>query len=261
MMPFRKMIASNLRKVLALDPAIIAPSHGPIHKNPVLILKAYAEWVSGEPKNLVLVPYISMHESTRIMVEHFMDACAARGVRSEQFDLNDSDIGKLAMSLVDAAGMVLGSPMVLAGPHPKVAYAAMLTNSLRPKLKYLSIIGSYGWGGRLSETLLSLTPALNVEVFSPVLAKGLPGEKDFKALDALADSFRDRLVEKPEPPEVKNKTMQKYVCSVCRYVYDPAVGDPDSGIAPGTPFEDIPEDWVCPICQVSKDMFEPLEED
>ena len=55
--------------------------------------------------------------------------------------------------------------------------------------------------------------------------------------------------------------MQKYVCSVCRYTYDPAVGDPDSGIAPGTPFEDIPEDWVCPICQVSKDMFEPLEED
>ena len=48
--------------------------------------------------------------------------------------------------------------------------------------------------------------------------------------------------------------MKKYVCP-CGYVYDPAVGDPDSGIAPGTPVEDIPEDWVCPVCGISKDMF------
>ncbi len=48
-----------------------------------------------------------------------------------------------------------------------------------------------------------------------------------------------------------------YVCSVCGYEYDPAVGDPDGGIAPGTPFEDIPDDWVCPVCGVGKDMFNP----
>lgn len=50
--------------------------------------------------------------------------------------------------------------------------------------------------------------------------------------------------------------MDKYVCTVCGYVYDPEVGDPDSGIAPGTSFEDIPEDWVCPLCGVDKGMFE-----
>ena len=51
--------------------------------------------------------------------------------------------------------------------------------------------------------------------------------------------------------------MQKYVCSVCGYNYDPAAGDPDSGIAPGTAFADVPDDWVCPVCGVAKDMFEP----
>jgi rubredoxin len=51
--------------------------------------------------------------------------------------------------------------------------------------------------------------------------------------------------------------LTKYVCSVCGYVYDPAAGDPDSGIAPGTAFEDIPDSWVCPVCAVAKDMFEP----
>ena len=50
--------------------------------------------------------------------------------------------------------------------------------------------------------------------------------------------------------------MEKYVCSACGYVYDPEVGDPDNGIAPGTPFEALPEDWVCPLCSLGKDVFE-----
>ena len=55
-------------------------------------------------------------------------------------------------------------------------------------------------------------------------------------------------------------TMAKYRCTVCGFIYDPEVGDPDGGIAAGTAFEDIPEDWVCPMCGVSKDMFEKVEE-
>ena len=55
--------------------------------------------------------------------------------------------------------------------------------------------------------------------------------------------------------------MKKYQCGPCGYIYDPEVGDPDSGIAPGTAFEDLPDDWCCPLCGVSKDMFEPVEQD
>jgi flavin reductase (DIM6/NTAB) family NADH-FMN oxidoreductase RutF/rubredoxin len=55
----------------------------------------------------------------------------------------------------------------------------------------------------------------------------------------------------------KGTRMQKYVCDVCGYVYDPAVGDPDSGIAAGTPFDKLPDNWVCPICGASKDHFSP----
>lgn len=50
--------------------------------------------------------------------------------------------------------------------------------------------------------------------------------------------------------------MDKYVCTLCGYVYDPEVGDPDSGVAPGTPFDAISEDWVCPLCGAMKDQFE-----
>ncbi|MGI2907909.1 rubredoxin [Tolypothrix sp. VBCCA 56010] len=53
--------------------------------------------------------------------------------------------------------------------------------------------------------------------------------------------------------------MEQYVCSVCAYEYDPEAGDPDSGIEPGTAFEDIPDDWVCPVCGAGKEEFEPAE--
>ena len=53
--------------------------------------------------------------------------------------------------------------------------------------------------------------------------------------------------------------MQKYICTLCGYVYDPAEGDPDNDIPPGTAFEDLPDDWTCPPCGASKDEFEPVE--
>lgn len=52
--------------------------------------------------------------------------------------------------------------------------------------------------------------------------------------------------------------MDKYECTACGYIYDPAEGDPDSGIPKGTPFEQLPEDWVCPLCSVGKDQFEKV---
>jgi rubredoxin len=54
----------------------------------------------------------------------------------------------------------------------------------------------------------------------------------------------------------RRKKMDRYVCGPCGYVYDPAEGDPDNGIKPGTAFEDLPDDWTCPICGASKDDFE-----
>jgi flavorubredoxin/rubredoxin len=258
MMPFRTSIEMNFGKVTSLGAQIIAPSHGPIHKRPALILDAYRDWISGPPKNTIVVPYITMHDSTRLMVEHFMEACAERNLRAEQFDLADSDTGKLAMLLVDAAGIVFGSPMVLSGPHPKVAYAALLANALRPKATFASVIGSFGWGGRLVETLQALMPNLKIDLLPPVLAKGLPKAKDYAAIDALAESIRGRITQPKEQAKMQNESSGKYVCPVCRYIYDPAKGDPGGGIPPGTPFDKIPDNWVCPICRVSKNMFKTI---
>lgn len=58
----------------------------------------------------------------------------------------------------------------------------------------------------------------------------------------------------------KETRVKKYRCLMCGYIYDPQVGDPDNGVAPGTAFDDLPDDWTCPDCGVGKDEFEPLED-
>jgi len=73
-----------------------------------------------------------------------------------------------------------------------------------------------------------------------------------------APSYRPPVSKKKEEENGKeHEEMKNYVCNICGYIYDPAEGDPDGGIAPGTAFEDIPEDWVCPVCGVGKDQFSP----
>ena len=155
-------------------------------------MEAYRHWAGDAPGNIVILPYISMHGSTRRMVDHLVGALAEQGVTVQQFDLTATDVGKLAMSLVDAATLVIGTPTVLAGPHPEVAHAAFLANALKPKLKFVSIIGSYGWGGRAVEQLAGMIPNLKVEVLEPVYVKGLPRETDFKALEDLAGAIAQK---------------------------------------------------------------------
>jgi len=192
MMPFRTIIQKNLEKVKDYQIDIIAPSHGPMYDKPEFIIKAYRSWAFDEPKNIVVLPYVSMHGSTRKMVAYFVEALVQRGVTVKQFDLTVTDLGKLAMSLVDAATVVIGTPTVLAGPHPNAVYAAFLANALRPNLKFASIIGSYGWGGKTLEQLTALLPNLKVELLEPVLIKGYPREADFKALDNLAEAIAQK---------------------------------------------------------------------
>jgi flavorubredoxin len=189
MMPFRNVIKKNLEKLASYDIEMIAPGHGQIFKNPAFIIDAYRDWVLGSPRNTVVIPYVSMHESTKQMVNYLVASLVERGVGVEQFSLAVTDIGKLAMALVDAATIVVGTPTVLAGPHPYAAYSAFLANALRPKTKFLSIIGSYGWGGKTVEVLAEMIPNLKVEVIEPVLTKGLPSETDFSALENLAETI------------------------------------------------------------------------
>lgn len=192
MMPFRKTIQNNLKKVQNLAFDLIAPSHGPIYDKPNFILEAYKEWVSDRVSNLVIIPYISMHGSTETLVNHLVGSLAERGIKVQKFELSVTDLGKLAIALVDAATIVIGTPTVHLGPHPLIFSATHLANALRPKLRHAAIIGSYGWGTKAVEQISGLIPNLKVEVLGTVLCKGLPRAEDFAALDALADKIKEK---------------------------------------------------------------------
>ncbi|OGC09463.1 MBL fold hydrolase [candidate division WOR-1 bacterium RIFOXYC2_FULL_37_10] len=192
MMPFRNVIKNNLEKIKDLQIDMIAASHGPIYDKPSFIIDAYKDWVSDNVKNEVVIPYVSMHGSTLEMVHYFADELIKRGISTKLFYLPKTDIGSLAMALVDAATVVIGSPTVLAGAHPSAAYAAFLANALRPKTRFVSIIGSYGWGGKMVEQLAGMLLNLKVEIIPPVVAKGYPKKEDFVSLEKLADSIMER---------------------------------------------------------------------
>jgi flavorubredoxin len=189
MMPFMAPIKKNIRKVEERAPAIIAPSHGPVYGRPEFIINAYKDWTSDTPKNLVVLPYISMHGSTAKMVERLVTSLAERNISVQQFELSGTDIGKLAISLVDAATIVIGTPTVHIGPHPVIFYASILANALRPKLKFASVIGSYGWNSKAVEKIAELIPNLKAELLDPVMCKGFPRQDSFDKLDGLAEAI------------------------------------------------------------------------
>jgi flavorubredoxin len=189
MMPFRGFVIKNLDKLAGMQIDMVCPSHGPVYKDPAFIMDAYREWAGGPPHNKVVIPFVSMHGSTLKMVDRLTAALADRGVDVARFDLTTSDLGEIAMSLVDAATIVIGTPAVLTGPHPKTIEIAYLAGALRPKARFVSIVGSFGWGQRIVEVLGGLIAPLKAEVLTPVLAKGEPRAADMQAIDALADTI------------------------------------------------------------------------
>jgi len=192
MMPFRGQIKKNMKKLEGYEIDEIAPSHGQVYSDPSLIMDAYSEWISDDVKNEVVLPYVSMHGSTKKMVDHLIDALTNRDIVVKPFNLTKVDLGELAKALVDAATIVLASPTMLTGTHPEALYGTVLVNALRPKTKYAAIIGSYGWGGKMEQEIKDHLNRLNVDLFSSVIKKGHPDESVFEELDQLADSIKDK---------------------------------------------------------------------
>lgn len=193
MMPFRAMCKKYTKMIKEeIKPEMILPSHGPVYKNPAFILDAYEDWACDDGKNLVLLPFVSMYGSTEEMIDYLEKGLNSKGIQTMKFDIVEGDLGDLAMGLVDAETIVLGSSMVLAGPHPMAANIAYLAGVLRPKAKFASFVGSYGWGGNLFGKLGEMLGNLKLDVIEPVLVKGKPKAEDFAKLDTLINEIYEK---------------------------------------------------------------------
>lgn len=192
MMPFRVMCKKYTKMIKDMNVDMILPSHGPVHKNPDYILDLYTDWTSDLGKNLVLLPYVSMYGSTEDMIDYLKSELAKHGIESIKHDIITDDLGDLAMALVDGTTIVLGTSMVVAGPHPASVNIAYIASILKPKAKFASFVGSYGWGGNLFGILGDILTKLRLDVIEPVMVKGKPTTDDLKKLDDMVQSIVEK---------------------------------------------------------------------
>ena len=192
MMPYGSRIPKHLETLQAYQISLIAPSHGPIYDEPEKILDAYLDWTSEKVKDEVVLLHISMHGSTRILVSYFIDRLVEQGLTVKPYNMVSADLGEITLSLVDAATIILASPAVLMGAHPDIVYAAYLINALKPKTRFVGILGSFGWGNKMVNQLSEMLKDLKVEFLPAIMVKGHPLHEDFAALDNLAGTIAQK---------------------------------------------------------------------
>jgi len=195
MMPFRLMGQKALEKIKDLEIEIIAPSHGPIHRNPEHILEAYRKWVNGETKQKAIIVYATMWKSTEKMIQPIADTLTSEGVEVVVYNLTLSDIGDIAKDLVDSRAIVLGAPTVLGGIHPLAVYAAYLVKALRPPLKYGVVLSSYGWGGGAVKQAQEVLEPLKMELVGAMEINGPPTKDDITKIIEIGKTLAKKINE------------------------------------------------------------------
>lgn len=192
MMPFRVMCKKYTQMIKDMNVDMILPSHGPVYKNPEYILDLYTDWASDTGKNLVLLPYVSMYGSTEEMIDYLAQELGKKGIETLKYDIITGDLGDLAMSLVDGTTIVMGTSMVVAGPHPASVNIAYIASILKPKAKFASFVGSYGWGGNLFGILSDILAKLRLDVIEPIQVKGKLKDGDYAKLDDMVHSIVEK---------------------------------------------------------------------
>lgn len=193
MMPYSKMAIAGLDKALALDPAIVAPSHGPVYRSPQRILKAYESWTRGPLPLKAEVLFASMWGSTHKMAHAVASGLSAEGVEGIPYDLATCDLSHMTRDLVDSAGLAVGSPTVIGGLHPIVAYGLLLIRTVKPRARLGAFFGSYGWGGGAASQARAGMESLKMEVVEVLDVKGSPLASDLDRAAGLGRTLGRRI--------------------------------------------------------------------
>ncbi len=193
MMPFNRMGSKAMDKIKDFDIRMIAPSHGPIYKNPERIINVYKRWTRGETKDKAIVVYVSMWKSTEKMINALTERLLAHNIQVSKFDLVNADIGDIARELVDARAIVLGVPTVLGGMHPLGIYASYLVKALRPPLQYAVVLSSYGWAGGALRQVSDILGPTGLEILGTHKVNGPPKEKDYQKSFELGEQLAKKI--------------------------------------------------------------------
>ncbi len=201
MMPFVPQVRKYWKKVVEMAPTMIAAAHGPVWNDPSLILNKYDKWTCGKVDKTVVIPFVSMHGSSRVVMERLTWGLSRRGISVLCRDLGADtqsltvQTGHVLNDLVTAAAVVFSVCTVLGGPHPAGAYCAMVVNALRPQTRFIGLVGSYGWGTNIEEVFNTLTVGMKkTQRLETLLFEGLPTEEELVRVDAYANDLADKIL-------------------------------------------------------------------
>lgn len=194
MMPFAKRALGALDKFDALDVRLLAPSHGPVHRNPADIMQAQRKWAGGPLEKKVVLIYATMYGATESLKKAVANAMSDRGVEVIEHDLAVADLSHIITDLVDARALVVGSPTFIGGAHPLVHTAVETVRILRPPGKLAAVFGSSGWSGGASAHLKARLESAGYRVLDPVEIKGPPRPADLEAARAMGELVADEVM-------------------------------------------------------------------
>ena len=201
MMPFAPQARKYTEKVIEMAPLMIASAHGPVWNDPSRIIKKYLKWTSEKVDKTVVIPYVSMHGSSNVIMERMTWRLARKGISVLCRDLGSDpeslvvQTGHALNDLVTAAAVIFVTPTVLGGPHPAVAYCSIVVNALRPSVRFIGLAGSFGWGTKVDEAFNTLTGGLKKpERLEPLLFEGLPTEEELVKVDEYADRLAEKIL-------------------------------------------------------------------
>lgn len=258
--PFKPAVLDGLDKMPA-EAELVCTSHGPCLTTATLahVKDCYRQWATPAPRPAVktaAVLYCSAYGCTASLAQAAAQALADDGCQVTIVDLVAPQGADVA-ALVNSCDVVLfGTPTINRSAPEAIWYAVHAVDAINTRGRAAGAFGSFGWtgeaAGMVHEQLKQLKFAMPEAPFKVCFT---PTEDDLAAVAAWARSVA-ALVKDPAPAAPDKN--QKYICKLCGYIYDPAAGDPDHGVAPGTAFADVPSQWTCPLCGMDKAMFKPL---
>ena len=262
--PFAPILTKKLAEITGFNLTfdMIAPSHGAIwRENPLQIVEKYATWADAYQENQVTIAYDTMWEGTTKIAHKIAEEIHRQSPDTvvKVFNIAKADKNEVMTEVFKSKAIAVGSPTVSNSILSSVAGWMEFLKQLKFKNKKAAAFGCYGWSGESVKILQEQLKGAGFDVIEEnIRSQWNPEEDDFAGIPALVTALIGKAAEEEETDTASSDKPAKYQCQPCGYVYDPEKGDPDSGIAPGTPFEALPDDWCCPVCGVSKDMFEKI---
>lgn len=295
--PFSPLVTAKIHEVLGFNLPVdmIATAHGVVwREDPTQIIHKYLEWADEYQEDRITIFYDSMSNNTRMMADaiaqgiHDVDP----GVAVKIFNVSRHDKNEILSNLFRSKGVLVGSSTMNNVMMPKVAGMLEEITGLRFKNKRAGAFGSFGWnGGAVDRIHARLTDA----GFETLLGLKTKWKPDGKALlecrehgkqvarqwalhplesvdtkQAAPVNEPQLNVEEASEPDVKAQAStacvdtaagQSMLCSVCQWVYDPVLGEPNQDIVPGTEWSDVPETFLCPDCSLGKGVFDPISDE